>query len=296
MSITSTAGIIAQRIWHPYRVLIFLSCWLLLVMLIAFSLGSCNGSPTTNASISLSCPQDSGAIGLSWSITRNGQPSSCAEVGAHSVALRLKNRATGAPTFTAFPCTDNSAFAMVPAGLYDVAIELHDDQGARIAAATDQRSVPVVAGHVRSLQPITFDVGGGTTTGGIFALMLSAPPFSSNCRPAVSGGAAISNVSIALETAAGACVPVTWIRSIGDTEVAVYPVGCGTTAITTCIENNERVVPANLPAGVYSVHVRGSLSVNPDECWVNDSTFEVPADGSPPATKTLNLALQDHGC
>ncbi len=294
MEIRSAAGIVLHRIWNPTLALAFLSCWLLLVMLVAFSLGSCNTS-SPNTSISVTCPQESGAIGLSWSITRGGQPSTCDQVDAHSVALRLHNRSTGETTFTAFPCDDASAFAIVPPGLYNVDIELHNDQGARLVSALEQMAVPVVAGHVKALLPVTFHIG-GTTTGGDLALMLSTLPFSTNCGPAINRGAAITTTSITLETPAGACVPTTFTRSIGGVAVGTYLVSCGSPQPTTCIENTETVTAQGLPAGSYQVHVRGALSVDPNECWINNSMIEVPPAGGTPIVKTLNLSLVQQPC
>ena len=234
-------------------------------------------------------PPATGSISLAWSITDlNGQPATCAQAGARSVALRLRNRAGGNVIATAFPCTSNPSTTQVAAGLYDIAFDLNAADGTRLATAPGQTGVAIVAGQVKRLTPITFTV---STQSGL-VISLAAPPTTTNCRAVTAGGAGITGTTITLEIVAGGCAPVTFVRSLGGTQVGTYTVDCSSPAVATCIERNETLT-TNVAAGTYSMHAVGK--VGPVDCWQGDATLVV-APGKP-LTQTLNLVHQNiPGC
>jgi hypothetical protein len=128
--------------WSPYHALTITTIWVTLVVLIAFVLCGCGGSTPP--------PPANGSISLAWSITdASTRPASCAQVGARSVALRLRNRADGNIVATAFPCEHSPGTAQVATGVYDITIELHTPDGTRLATAPDQTGVAIVAGRVK---------------------------------------------------------------------------------------------------------------------------------------------------
>ncbi len=261
-----------------------------LVMTIVLALTACNsaaGAPDATAS---TCP---GSISLTWTVVRgDGTSADCSQVGAQSVALRLQPRAGGAPSVAAFPCSAPTGVANVPPGLYDVTVDLHDAMGTKLAPSASQ-SVSVVVGRTKALTPVTFEVGQKTDRGNLL-FSLRALPFTSNCSPAVGGGAAITSSSIALEDSAGNCISTTLVRSIGGARVGTYDLSCASPAATTCIEMTEALIAPMLSVGRYTAHVRGRLSVNPNECWRADSVLTVPTPGS--TAQVVDLTLQPAPC
>jgi len=225
-----------------------------------------------------------GTVSLSWSIVDPaGRAVACDAVGASSVYVELRSRTSIAGTTESFGCkTTPNQSREIEAGVYDVLIELHGAPLTGVAAPT-QSSVTVVAGEVTQLDPITFVVD----PTGTLVLRFLAPPNTVNCA----GGAGITGVILNLTNAAGACAPLTFMRSRG----GVYTVNCASPPVTTCIEADETLTAADIQAGEYRVDVRGKVGAS--ECWLNRDGFRVPPQG-----KTLdyliNLARQEQipGC
>lgn len=234
-------------------------------------------------------PPVTGSISLAWSITDlNRQPATCAQVGARSVALRLRARTSGNVVATAFPCASSPGTAQIAAGLYDISFQLNAADGARLATAPDQIGVAIVAGQVKQLTPITF------TTSDQGSLVLSiATGTTANCQPPTAGGAGITANTITLQFAAGGCAPVTFIRQRGSEQRGIYTVNCSSPQIAPCIEKNETLIASLLPE-TYIVRVRGKVGAT--DCWQRDDTLEVPAPGKP-LTRTLGLLhVNNPGC
>ena len=246
-------------------------------------IAACNasgGNAAIAASAASSCP---GSISIAWSITNaNGQPSSCSQAGATSVALRLQSRTGGTPLFTAFLCGGSPGTANIEPGLYDVAIELHDANGAKLAVAPPQTSVAVAIARTKVLTPVVFTVGSGSGGGGgnhpgSVLLSLQAGVFSSNCLPGAVGGASINGTTITLVSASGGCAPVTFTRSQGGKEIGTYLVNYSSPAVTSCIENDESLTSPDLTPGSYTMHVRGKLGAL--DCFAADTALDVPQTG-----------------
>jgi len=259
--------------------------------------GSCPGAvsiawSSTSTFAQLSCP---GSVSIAWSIANgSGQPSSCFQTRATSVAVRLQNRTGGTPVFTAFPCNDGAGTANIAPGLYDVAIELHDANGATLATAPVQASVAVAVGRTKTLTPAAFIVNGGGGGGGgtgHVQLTLQTAGFASNCLS--TGGAGITGSLITIITDGGSCAAVKLIRTRGGVEVGTYQVDCGSPSVTTCIEADERLTAPDLAPGNYTVHVRGAVGAG--ACFAAHATLAVPQTGQ--LTKLIVMQHQNApGC
>jgi hypothetical protein len=248
-------------------------------MLALLAIGACEGAggTATAALATTTCP---GSISLAWSITSaSGQPATCAQVGATSVALRLLSRTGGAPVFTAFPCAGSPGTANVAPGLYDAAIELHDANGTRLATAPPQNSVPIAIGRTKVLAPATFTVGPGGGGTSRIALTLEAQNVGSNCQPTSTGGAGITGTTVTIVRVGGGCAAATLIRSRGGTQIGNYQVNCSSPEVATCIERDETLTSTSplLAPGSYVMRVRGL--VGPVECWTAEAQLDVPAVG-----------------
>lgn len=224
-----------------------------------------------------------GTVSLSWSIVDpEGRAVACDAVGASSVYVELRSRSHLGGATESFGCknTPNQS-RKLEAGVYNALIELHGAPLTNVTAPT-QSNVTVVAGEDYALNPVTFVVD----PTGTLVLRFQAPPNTVNCA----GGAGITGVTLSLTSAAGACAPVTFMRSRGGT----YTVNCSSPPVTTCIETDETLTAADILAGEYRVDVRGKVGAA--ECWLNSDGFRVPPQGKT-LDNRLNLARQEiPGC
>lgn len=236
---------------------------------------ACDGAGgAVAAATATACP---GSVSLAWSIaSASGQPLTCAQAGATSVALRLQNRSGGTPVFTAFPCANSPGTANVTPGLYDVAIELHDASGARLATSSPQTSVAVAIGRTKVLTPVTFAVGTGGG-GNSVALTLEAEKVATNCQSTSSGGAGINGTTITIIRVGGGCAAVTLVRSRGGVEIGTYQVNCSSPEVAACIERDETLTTTGLTPAGYVVRVGGKIGAV--DCWVGESQITVAATG-----------------
>jgi hypothetical protein len=255
------------KIWKPYCALAITGVWVMLVALIVFALGSgCGGGSPP--------PPATGSLSLAWSITHpDGHAVTCADVNARSVALRLLPRAGGDVIATALPCTASPGTAQVAPGVYDVTIELHAANGAKLATAPLQTGVAIVAGRVKTLTPVTFSAD----PKGILVVSI-ATPRATNCGSTMTGGAGITGTVLTLGFAVGGCAPVTFTRMLGNTPRGTYDVRCSEPRIATCVENNETLTTSLAP-GDYIIRVRGKLGAA--DCWQRDDTLTVLGPGQP---------------
>lgn len=216
-------------------------------------------------------PPANGAISVTWSISSKSRAVSCEAVGARSVALRLRNRASGNVIATAFPCPNSPGTAQVAAGLYDVSFQLDAADGTRLATAQDETGVSIVAGRLTRLEPVAFEASSQATL--VLSLATSA---TTNCRPASAGGAGITGNTIGLEFVGGGCAAVTFTRRRGAEERGTYMVNCGLPQIAPCIETDETLT-ASVDPGGYIVRARGKIGAL--DCWVRDDSIDVPSAG-----------------
>jgi hypothetical protein len=269
--------------WTPFRAVAALALWIVALATLALLASGCGGGSPP--------PSTNGSITLTWTITdKDHQPATCTEVSARSVALRLRNRASGAIVATAFPCGASPATAQVPAAIYDIDIALRASDGTTVATVPAQTGAVVAANRIKRLTPVTFVA---STEGGL-AISLTIPSSSSNCGSPTAGGAGITGSSIALERIApgpARCQPVTFIRRIGAQQVGTYVANdCSRPAVGTCIERTETLT-TTVPAGTYVIHVVGKAAAR--DCWKADATLTVTAGKPLPSTASL---VRQPGC
>ena len=257
--------------WNPYHVLAFRGMWLVLLVAAVFALASActGGSPPQ--------PPPSGTVSLAWSIfDSTSQPATCDQVGARSVALRLRPRAGGSVIVAAMPCAPGSGAAQVVPGVYDIAIELHAADSTRLASAPDQTGITITAGRTAQLTAVRF------AANLTFRLVASIATFATtNCQSPTSGGPGITGMTVTLERVdpgREGCAAVTFSRAQGATERGNYTVDCSSPSVTTCIENDETLT-TSVPPGTYVIHVRGRRSTL--DCWQGDDKFTVPVSSRP---------------
>jgi hypothetical protein len=234
-------------------------------------------------------PAMPGVISLAWSITdRNGQPATCTQVNAQSVALQLRNHAAGNVVAAAFPCTDSPDTAQVAAGLYDITMELQAADGTRLATVPDQANITIVSGQLKRLTSVTFAASTQSS------LMLSlATPATTNCQAIGMKGAGITGTMLTLIRSGAGCAPVTFVRTVGSSQRGTYTVNCSSPIVAPCVEKDE-ILTTSLAAGTYTIHVGGKIGAI--ECWQRDDVLEVPPPGKP-LIRTLDLAhLNIPGC
>jgi hypothetical protein len=259
----------AER-WSLYHVLGFGGLGLVLLATAVLALiGACTGGSPQ--------PPASGTIALAWSIfDTTSQPATCDQVGARSVALRLRPHAGGNVNATAMPCAPGSGAAQVAPGIYDIAIELHAADGTRLASAPDQTGISITAGRTTRLTPVRF---AATMTFGLVASIATSA--TTNCKATTSGGAGITGTLLTLERidpGREGCAAVTFSRAQGTTQQGTYKVDCASPSVTTCIENNETLT-ANVPPGTYLIRVRGKRGTL--DCWQGGDKLIVPASSRP---------------
>jgi hypothetical protein len=272
---------IPPKHWTPLRALGILACWLLILIAMAVAIaGGCGGTTP---------PPANGSVTLTWSIVdRNQKPATCAQVSAKSVALRLRNRASGAIVATAFPCEASPGTAQVAAAGYDVAIELHAADGSKLATAPDQPGVAITGGRITRLAPVTFTASTETSV-----VLTIATSVATNCQSSP-GGAGITGMVLTLLRPDGGCAPVTFTRQRGTEQRGSYSVNCSNPSVTTCIERDETLTTSIAP-GAYALHVTGKLG--PSDCWVRDDTLQVPPPSSRPLVHPVGLVHQTNpGC
>jgi hypothetical protein len=225
-----------------------------------------------------------GSASVSWSITASGRPAACAEAGAASVSLVLRDR-SGVEVTSAFRCTDaQGTTPPITAGAYAATLTLRAEGGATLAQGPTQATVTIGADQVTRLAPVAFTVNG---RGGL-ALSLATLATNSNCGRRDQGGAGITGTTIVLERAGGGCAPVTFVRMRGATALGAYTVNCTAPQIATCIERDETLVAEDVDPGPHVIRVTGLAGAL--RCWAADDILSVAAGDALP--KVVQLAPQ----
>jgi hypothetical protein len=259
-----------------------------LAALLVVSAGGCSGCDDGGFPVDAAIPDATprGTVSLAWSLTDlTGRPIQCDEVGATFVFLELRSKSTLSGTVASFSCGNSpSTSPPLEAGSYDIRFELHGPALTSVPAPM-QSDVVIAANQDTRLQPVTFAID----TSGKLVLGLTAPPRTSNCGGTSMMGAGITTMTITLVRGDGGCAPVTFVRTHGAMTVGNYTVNCSSPQISSCIENDETLTVTTMPSGPYTIHVRGKI--NAADCWVNDDTFSVPAQGKA-RVDTLNLAFK----
>ncbi len=201
-----------------------------------------------------------GRFSLTWSITIDGFPGQCDEVGGATVEVIATHLDSGDEFVDLFDCEDFGATtSQVPAGPYEVEISLLDGAGVQLNA------VPII------LDPDVFD--DETVSLGNFEFAFSFPQLSfrvqmggaqqSNCTE---NGAGVSNEEIRVSDAAATqCLPF---------DLLVESTTQATCSRLVCYENNVTHTVAGLQAGNYLLQVlgyKGATGPDPYICYVSDT-------------------------
>jgi hypothetical protein len=238
-------------------------------------------------------PGPTGTFSVQWTVTdQNNQPLACDRISAQAMTVLAHNLAFEGGLTQIFSCSTGMGMsqAMAP-GTYEMNFELSGTFGS-LAQGAKQAPVQIEANANLALQPVSFQVDAR----GSIALKLATNK-ASNCGSAASGGAAIDQVTIALNhNSDGSCEPITLSISDGATQTGgTYTVNCTTPMTRGCIENDQTITANGVPSDSYTFKVRGLVAGK--ACWVNMDSLQVP-----PLNKllirTLNLGQQTQtpGC
>jgi len=234
--------------------------------------GGCGGGDGfADAAVDAAVP---GTVTLAWSLTDlSGNPITCAQIGANTIALQLQGRKT-AGVLVSLSCDRGSGTSQpVAPDTYDVSIELHG-VGLTTVVVPDQNKVVVHPGADTPLAPVVFQVD---PTGGLVVALLAVPQITSNCGdPPAGAGITATTITLQHETT-GPCEPVTFTHTKGATVLAPYKINCSSPLVVNCIENDESLSIASLPSGPYTIHIVGKI--NNAACWKNDDALQVLPQG-----------------
>lgn len=251
-------------------------CRALTIVAVLSACGDGGGFPDARP---IDSPPAGGTMSLQWRLTdEGGADVTCAQVGAQTVTLTLRNRAAEGGSTELFTC-DIAAATTPPVtpGVYDVTIELTGPAGT-LATLPRVMGVTVTSGQNSPLPMATFVID---ATGGL-DISFFAVPAGDNCT-----GAGITGMTIALErTAGGACEPVTFAISAGSGTAGSYTVNCATPASVGCLHADQRLTVTGVPSNTYTIRVRGTSAGG---CWLNDDIIPVPTGGAT-TIRQLNLA------
>jgi hypothetical protein len=255
--------------------------------LVVLAAGACGGGGGFPDSRPPDNPPPNGSFLLNWSVvdTKNANVT-CGQVGATNVTAAYHNRAFEGGATEVFVCsTGTGTGGGLPPGIYDFTFEL-DTQNGALATAPVQSGIEIVSGGTTRLTPLTFTVD---ATGAV-ALKISSGKSGGNCGATAMNGAGITQMSIALvHASSGTCEPVTFQISAGATRPAgTYTVSCASPVLAPCIESDQTLSVASMPADAYTIHIRGNEAAT--TCWSNNDSLSVPAQGAT-LTRTLNLAF-----
>lgn len=240
------------------------------VVLLLAACGGGGGFPTDAAP---EPPPPGARFSLSWTLAdTEGQPITCAQVGANFVAVTLRNRDVMGGNIEVLGCSSGSATSLLTftPGIYDISFELTGAVG-RLAQAPAVTGIELKSGETAELPPIAFTVDAT----GKLELVLDTGITGGNCA----GGAGVDNFTITLQHTGGDCEPVTF--DIAPGTPTSYTVNCATPVLSTCIDTTQKLSVPSLPSGSYRLDVKGKIGGV--DCFTNTATIVVP-----PLSQTLN--------
>ncbi len=265
--------------------MLFRGC--LLTSVIAACLCACGDGGGFPDAAPPDAPPPGGTFSLAWTLTNAAHmPITCADVGASSVVVTLRDRAKEGGFTETFACSEGHGTSpAVPPAIYDLDFELTGG-GQTLATSPRQGMVTIGSNMDVDLMPISFAVDAT----GAMDLRLTANKPGGNCKPVSAMGAGITAMTITLVHTAGACEPVTFTITAGSTKPGgTYTVNCTSPQTAPCIETDQNLNVVTMPSGGYTIHVRGKIGTA--DCYKNDDTLQVPSVGRT-LTTTLNLGYQ----
>jgi hypothetical protein len=252
---------------------------LLLILMVA-ACGDDTGPPDARRP---DAPPPGGTVSLTWTITDEGAPLTCAQVGSTLVSLTMVPQDQVFGVTDAFSCASGGATSRTLAeGVYDISVSL----GGVDIDALRFDDVTVTAGQDTALGVAAFEVN---AEGG-FQFTISAGG-QGNCTAIAEGGAGIDSMRIDLETFDGQCVPVTFDIAAGASQPAsTYTTDCTAPAPHVCIAQDQQVsVAPTVATGTYRMSITGT--VQGADCWSRVAQFDVPAAGATENLPQQNLVL-----
>ncbi len=250
---------------------------------IAAGCGGESGSP--DASVPDAQQVAPGHVALSWSLVDDGEPISCDDVGAVSMAFTAIPLDGFAGEVRTRRCDEGEAgvtLEMAP-GAYSGRVELISVAGPLGEAVPIDR-IEVEGGGEVVVEPITFDVprSGGAN------FRVQARPFADNCDS--DGSPAIEELKIELHERGGDCVPVTFAIEVDGDDDVLYESDCEG-AVVGCVEHTQRISFSDVEPGRYLLDI-----VARDEagtCLDILNQFEVAGGGLATTLGTLVLGESD---
>lgn len=238
-------------------------------------LAACGGGGGFPTDAAPEPPPPGAKFSLAWTlIDTNGQPITCAQVGANFVGVTLRNRDVMGGTIEVLGCSSGSATSLLSftPGIYDINYELTGAVG-RLAQAPAATGIELKSGETAELPPIVFTVDAT----GKLDLVINTGITGGNCA----AGAGVDNFTITLQHSGvgGACEPVTFDITPGTP--TSYTVNCATPVLSTCIDTTQTLSVPTLPSGSYRLDVKGKIGGV--DCFTNGATIVVP-----PLSQTLN--------
>jgi hypothetical protein len=247
---------------------------LLHVVILATAAGVC-GCEGCDPDVVVDAATGKRTVSVAWKVTDLGDLElACDQIDAQFVTVSFFRPRTGEGFTEVFDCFRKMGARVLEEGEYSIGFELADRFGT-LAAMPPRRYE--IAGDV-ALDEVRFRID---PFGGLVLALDTGQP--ANC----SGGSQITGMTIALYRADGACQTSTLtIESSGP-----YPVNCAAPNVTGCIEKDQDVTAASIPAGEYRIRVVGLVGANP--CWEHDQRHRVRAAGLSrmlvlPLAKTCN--------
>lgn len=244
--------------------------------------GDDTGPPDARA---IDAPPEGGTVSLSWSISDEGAPLTCTQIGSSIVSLAIVPDEQPFGMTDVLPCGPGMGTSrVVPPGLYDVTVTLGgvDVDGVRFD------DVEVVSGGDTPIGDAAFEVN---AEGG-FTFRISAGG-QGNCTTPAQGGAGITAMQLELATLAGDCVPVTFDIAAGASlPASTYTTDCTTPAPHACIAQDQQITVApTVPSGTYRMAITGFVEAA--ACWARLAQFNVPAAGATATLPQQTLTLDD---
>jgi hypothetical protein len=234
-------------------------------MILAAGLLGCGGGGSSNADAGPDARVPAGLIGFSWTVSLEGNPSTCAAVGNPPVTITARPTDGVVAEIDSFSCTSMMATTRpFPVGTYDVTVSLGQLDESQVF-----NDVVVEDGRDTQLGAIAFDVTADATLQ--FKLDVTAAS-GSNCDPEETpGGAGITGFLLELRDSTGqTCMPATFHVGASDT----FASDCAG-ATFRCIEADEVVQVTGLLFGSYRVRIQGfegDTICYPYEAALNAST------------------------
>lgn len=212
-----------------------------------------------------------GRIAVSWALSHDGAPQSCASVGASSVIVEIVVDGQPFGVTDAFGCSVGMGTTRdLAPGLYNLRITLAGT--GNLDGPDSFRGIEVLPDQTTALPALGFDVD---PTGSL-TFRIGTPAAGGNCAPAA-GSAGITATHLELQNGSGTCTPTTFAISAGATAPAATYVADCTATTTACIAADQDVRADGVIAGQHTMILTGLVGTA--ACWKRVAGFTTRAAG-----------------